>query len=67
MQVNRLNVAQQLIDWNVDGIITDYGSNIRALAKQAGLKVRPRFNAHRVRWCVKKHIQLTDSRIDVDA
>jgi hypothetical protein len=60
MQVNRLNIAQQLIDWNVDGIITDYGSRIRALLEQAEIKVRPRMDAHRVRWCVKKHMQLTD-------
>ncbi|EKM83481.1 hypothetical protein AGABI1DRAFT_66131 [Agaricus bisporus var. burnettii JB137-S8] len=66
--VNRLNVAQQLIDWKVDGIITDYGASVRALAKSAGLKVRPRFGANRVRQCVKKHIQLTsESLADVDA
>lgn len=57
-QVNRLNIAEQLLDFKVDGIITDFSTNIRFLVKNAGFKIRPVFDANVVEKCLNKHLQL---------
>lgn len=57
-QVDRLNIAQQLLDWKADGIITDFTTNIRELVRNAGFNVRPQFDAGKVQQCLKTHLQL---------
>jgi len=55
--VNRLNVASQLLDWGVDGIISDYPTQVRRLIQQAGKPVAPKFPKKRVLECLDKHLQ----------
>ncbi|KAF5312460.1 hypothetical protein D9619_003482 [Psilocybe cf. subviscida] len=55
--VNRLNVAEQLMDWGVDGIITDYPLQVRRLAIGRGETVSPSFSQSKVLSCLAKHIQ----------
>jgi len=57
MQVNRLNVARQLLDWGVDGMITDYPNAIRRLVQQAGRPAAPKFPKKRVLECLDRHLQ----------
>jgi len=54
--VNRLNIAEQMLDLNVDGIITDYPSVVRRLAKQRGLSVAPKYPKQRVLSCLETHL-----------
>jgi len=56
-QVNRLNIAEQLLDWGVDGIITDYPAQVRRLVGQRGEDVFPAFSESLVMSCLKKHVQ----------
>jgi hypothetical protein len=55
--VDRLNVADQLLDWGVDGIISDYPNQLRNRVEQKGLAVAPTFPKQRVLDCLAKHIQ----------
>ncbi|PPQ92707.1 hypothetical protein CVT25_014014 [Psilocybe cyanescens] len=67
--INRLNIAEQLLDWGVDGIITDYPSNVRRLVEQRGEPVAPVFSKRNVQHtrsslmatfqAVKKAVTLT--------
>ncbi|KAL9715819.1 hypothetical protein Ac2012v2_000261 [Leucoagaricus gongylophorus] len=57
--VDDLNIAQQLLDWKTDGIITDYTTNVRLLVQNSGRVVRPLFDTSRVDACLKQHLQLT--------
>ena len=51
--VNRLNIAEQLLEWGTDGIITDYPEQVRRLAEHKGKKVAPKFSSERVHKCFK--------------
>jgi len=53
--VNQLNVAEQLMDWGVDGIISDYPSQIRRYVQQKGESVAPKYPKRRVLECLNKH------------
>jgi len=55
--VNRLTVAQNLLDWGADGIITDYPESLRDLVSQNGRRVASRWPKKVVFECLKKHIQ----------
>ncbi|KAF8168246.1 PLC-like phosphodiesterase [Crassisporium funariophilum] len=57
--VNRMNIAEQLLDWEVDGIITDYPSMMRRFVQQRGKSVGPKFPKARVLDCLDKHLQRT--------
>ncbi|THH05134.1 hypothetical protein EW145_g5014 [Phellinidium pouzarii] len=56
--VNRLNIVEQVTDWGIDGIITDYPSIVRRWAKQQGLPVAPKYPKQRVLACLEKHTAL---------
>ncbi|KAL0572909.1 hypothetical protein V5O48_009056 [Marasmius crinis-equi] len=56
--VDRMNVAEQLLDWGVDGIITDFPSNLRRIVQKRGLSVAPQFKETEVLGCLKKHLQI---------
>jgi glycerophosphoryl diester phosphodiesterase len=60
IQIDRLNLAQKLLDWGVDGIITDYSTNVRTLVKQNGLPVAPQYPADMIEKCLKQHLETTD-------
>jgi hypothetical protein len=53
--VNQLDIAEQLMDWGVDGIITDYPSLIRRYVLQRGGSVAPRYPKRRVLECLNLH------------
>jgi len=55
--VNRLNLVEQLVDWGVDGIITDYPNVVRSWARHQGLSVAPKFPKRRVLACLEKHMK----------
>lgn len=57
LQVNRMSIVEQLMGWNVDGIITDYPNVVRRLAKQRGFSVAPKYPKQRVLTCLDQHIQ----------
>ncbi|EIW86408.1 PLC-like phosphodiesterase [Coniophora puteana RWD-64-598 SS2] len=54
--VNRLDVVEQLVEWNVDGIITDYPGVVRRYIKQQMLPVAPKHAKRRVFDCLSKHM-----------
>ncbi|EGO02809.1 hypothetical protein SERLA73DRAFT_102799 [Serpula lacrymans var. lacrymans S7.3] len=54
--VNRLDIVDQIIEWEVDGIITDYPNVVRRWAKQQGLRVAPKFPKQRIFACLEKHM-----------
>ncbi|KAI0734009.1 PLC-like phosphodiesterase [Fomitopsis betulina] len=54
--VNRMNIAEQMLDWKVDGIITDYPNVVRRLTRQYGLPSAPTYPKHRVLSCLKEHL-----------
>ncbi|OSX67957.1 hypothetical protein POSPLADRAFT_1052063 [Postia placenta MAD-698-R-SB12] len=54
--VNRLNEAEKMFDYQVDGIITDYPSVLRRIAKQHGLPVAPKYPKQRVFACLDEHL-----------
>jgi hypothetical protein len=56
-QINGLNTAEQLLDWGVDGIITDYPAQVRRLVEQRGEGVFPGFSKSLVMSCLEKHVQ----------
>ncbi|KAG2023593.1 glycerophosphoryl diester phosphodiesterase [Coprinopsis cinerea AmutBmut pab1-1] len=53
--VNDLSVADALLDMGVDGIITDFPSNMRRFVSQKGRSVAPLFNEWWVNECLKRH------------
>ncbi|KAJ7102293.1 PLC-like phosphodiesterase [Mycena belliarum] len=53
--VNRLEIAEDLIRWGVDGIITDYPNVIRRWVQQQGLQVAPKYPKRRVLSCLERH------------
>ncbi|KAI0651497.1 PLC-like phosphodiesterase [Trametes meyenii] len=55
--VNRMNIADQLLDWKVDGIITDYPNTVRRLVKHRGLPTAPKFPKQRVLACLHEHLE----------
>ncbi|THV06052.1 PLC-like phosphodiesterase [Dendrothele bispora CBS 962.96] len=57
--VNRQSVAEQLLEWKVDGIITDYPNIIRRLVQQKQLPVAPKYPKKRVLECLNQHVQVT--------
>ncbi|KAI0085655.1 PLC-like phosphodiesterase [Irpex rosettiformis] len=54
--INRLNIVDQLLDWDVDGIISDYPNAVRRLVKQRGLPAAPKYPKQRVLTCLNKHL-----------
>ncbi|CDO72741.1 hypothetical protein BN946_scf184990.g24 [Trametes cinnabarina] len=55
--VNRMNIVDQLLDWKVDGIITDYPNVVRRLVKQKGLPAAPKLPKQRVLRCLQEHLE----------
>ncbi|KJA26111.1 hypothetical protein HYPSUDRAFT_181664 [Hypholoma sublateritium FD-334 SS-4] len=55
--VNRLNIAQVLLEAGVDGIITDYPATVRRFLEANGESLPPQFPATRVLNCLSKHLQ----------
>ncbi|KAI0823113.1 PLC-like phosphodiesterase [Trametes gibbosa] len=55
--VNRMNIVEQLLDWKVDGIISDYPNVVRRLVKQQGLPTAPKFPKQRVLGCLEEHMR----------
>ncbi|CAK5279939.1 unnamed protein product [Mycena citricolor] len=53
--VNNLEVADDLVRWNVDGIITDYPNVVRRFVQQQGLAVAPKYPKRRVLSCLEAH------------
>ena len=56
--MNHLNVADQLLDWGVDGIITDFPGQMRNRIEQKGLIAAPTFPKQHVLDCLAKHLKL---------
>ncbi|KAI9059675.1 PLC-like phosphodiesterase [Trametes sanguinea] len=54
--VNRMNIVEQLLDWQVDGIITDYPNVVRRVVKQRGLPAAPKLPKQRVLRCLQEHL-----------
>ncbi|PCH33296.1 PLC-like phosphodiesterase [Wolfiporia cocos MD-104 SS10] len=54
--VNRMNIADQMLDLKVDGIITDYPNVVRRLTKQRGLPSAPKYPKQRVLTCLEEHL-----------
>ncbi|OBZ79244.1 Cytochrome b-c1 complex subunit Rieske, mitochondrial [Grifola frondosa] len=46
--VNRMNIVDQILDWKVDGIITDYPNVVRRVVKHRGLPAAPKYPKQRV-------------------
>ncbi|KAJ3480220.1 hypothetical protein NLI96_g8505 [Meripilus lineatus] len=63
--VNRLNVAESILQLGVDGIITDYPNVVRRLAKQNNLPTAPKYPKQRVLACLDEHLMKQRSRRDV--
>ncbi|KAL5518567.1 hypothetical protein ACEPAH_250 [Sanghuangporus vaninii] len=59
--VNRLDIVEQLMSWNVDGIITDYPGDIRRWAHQQEVPVAPKYPKQRILSCLEKHLALQRS------
>jgi len=57
IQVNRLNIARELLDWSVDGLITDYPDLMRRSIQQVGKPVPPKFPMEIVLDCLDNHLQ----------
>ncbi|KAF9023432.1 PLC-like phosphodiesterase [Hymenopellis radicata] len=55
--INRMNIAQQLLEWGVDGIITDYPHALTRLLKQQKYRVEDSFFEHVVMKCFHQHAQ----------
>ncbi|KAF7339995.1 PLC-like phosphodiesterase [Mycena venus] len=53
--VNSLDMADNLLQWGVDGIITDYPNIIRRWVQQQGRQVAPKFPKRRVLACLEQH------------
>jgi len=55
--VDRLSIADQLLDWGVDGIITDFPTQMRRRFEQRGLRLPPTHSQEKVFQCLAKHAQ----------
>jgi glycerophosphoryl diester phosphodiesterase len=55
--VNRMSVAENLIGFGVDGIITDYPANMRRLVESKGLPVASTHSQQKILKCLEQHIQ----------
>jgi len=53
--VDRLNSADLLLDWGVDGIITDFPDQMRRRVQQKGLQVTATRSQEKVLGCLAKH------------
>ncbi|KAJ7139753.1 PLC-like phosphodiesterase [Mycena epipterygia] len=53
--VNRLDIADDLLRWGVEGIITDYPNVLRRWVQQQGLQVAPKYPKRRVLSCLERH------------
>ncbi|KAH8086641.1 PLC-like phosphodiesterase [Cristinia sonorae] len=56
--VNRMNVAEEILNLKVDGIITDYPNVVRRLVKSYNLPAAPKYPKQRVLSCLASHLQL---------
>ncbi|KZV92499.1 PLC-like phosphodiesterase, partial [Exidia glandulosa HHB12029] len=56
--VNRLGVAERLVSWGVDGLISDYPDAVRRWAKARGIPIASRYPSSRVLACLAQHNQL---------
>jgi len=56
--VNRLNIVDRLVEWGVDGIITDYPSVVRRWAQQRGMPIAPKYPKQRVLACLEQHMKI---------
>ncbi|KAF7320045.1 PLC-like phosphodiesterase [Mycena kentingensis (nom. inval.)] len=52
--VNSLDIAQDLLDWGADGIITDYPNVVRRFVQQQGRRVAPKYPKRRVLGCLEQ-------------
>lgn len=52
-----MNIAEQLLQWGVDGIITDYPELMRRFIAGKGRSVAAEFPKERVFKCLDKHIE----------
>ncbi|KAJ3933028.1 MAG: PLC-like phosphodiesterase [Lentinula lateritia] len=59
--VNRMSIVEHLLDWNVDGIITDYPNMVRRLVQQRSRPVAPKYPKKRVLECLNRHLQKATS------
>jgi len=55
--VNRANIADQLLNWGVDGLITDYPTQMRRLFEQRGLRLASTYSQEWVFQCLAEHTQ----------
>lgn len=53
--VNSLDVAEDLLRWGVDGIITDYPNVVRRFVQQQGRVVAPKYPKRRVLACLEEY------------
>ncbi|KAF8898436.1 PLC-like phosphodiesterase [Infundibulicybe gibba] len=53
--IDRLNIADQLLQWGVDGIITDFPVNMRRYLQQHNIGVSPTHSQDQVLTCLKEH------------
>ncbi|KAJ7814158.1 PLC-like phosphodiesterase [Mycena olivaceomarginata] len=53
--VNSLDMADELLRWGVDGIITDYPNMVRRWVQQQGRQVAPKYPKRRVLACLDEH------------
>ncbi|KAF7306601.1 PLC-like phosphodiesterase [Mycena indigotica] len=54
--VNSMDVAQDLLDWGIDGMITDYPNMVRRFVQQQGRVVAPKYPKRRVLSCLEKYL-----------
>ncbi|TFK41298.1 PLC-like phosphodiesterase [Crucibulum laeve] len=55
--VDRHNIAEQLLEWKADGIISDYPHLVRNLVQQKGFRVAPKISKSKVLECLNKHLK----------
>ncbi|KAK7064543.1 PLC-like phosphodiesterase [Favolaschia claudopus] len=53
--VNSLDMADNLLRWGVDGIITDFPNIVRRWVQQQGRQVAPKYPKRRVLSCLEEH------------
>lgn len=56
-----MSIVEHLLDWNVDGIITDYPNMVRRLVQQRSRPVAPKYPKKRVLECLNRHLQKATS------
>lgn len=55
--VNRLDRVEELLDWGVDGIISDFPNSVRRRVQQYGHAVAPKYPKKRVLECLNNHLE----------